>query len=268
MNTNYQDIIDNYLLNRMSTDERQKFEQEVKTNEELKEQLEFSRLVHVALKDRGEKLAKMAQWEQEELAASSDENEEQTTPAVAANSWRKYLYWCSGIAAVFIVGFFLFSTMHRGTGNQSIGNVDGAVLRGSSASDERITEMLRKGDYHSALALIEEEEFEVLREREMLESSGNDSTIDNLESPSKGSVRSAESSEDDDLLTASAEEDYNDQKEIIEAELDKLRWYKAQALIGCGKEEDALLILDLMRMQKGDYRVKADSLYQELKRGK
>lgn len=268
MNIDIQDKIDNYLLNRMSTDERQKFEQEVETNEELKEQLEFSRLVHVALKDRGEKLAKMAQWEQEELAASSDENEEQTTPAVAANSWRKYLYWCSGIAAVFIVGFFLFSTMHMGTGNQSIGDMGGTVLRGGSAHHDRIKEMLTKGDYRSALALIEEEELEVLKERDMLEDRGNASTIDDLDSPSKSTVSCEDSSKDDDIFMASAEDDYNDQKEIIEADLYVLRWLKAQALIGCGEKEKAIIVLDALRMQKGYYQLKADSLYQELKKNK
>lgn len=268
MNTKYQDSIDNYLLNRMSDDERQKFEQEVEVNDELKEQLEFSRLVQTAFKDRGEKLAKMAQWEQEELAASSDEEEELTTPAVAPNSWRKYLYWCSGIAAVFIAGFFLFSTMHTNTGNQSIGDMGSTVLRGGSAHHDRIKEMLAKGDYKSALALIEEEELEVLRERDVLEESGNVSTIDDLDSPSKSTVRGEDSSKDDDIFMASAEDDYNDQKEIIEADLYELRWLKAQALIGCGEKEKAIIVLDALRMQKGYYQLKADSLYQELKKNK
>lgn len=255
MNTEYQDKIDNYLLNRMSDEDRQKFEQEVAVNEELKEQLEFSRLVQAAFNDRGEKLAKMAQWEQEELAASSDEDEEQSTPAVAPNTWRKYLYWCSGIAAVFIAGFFLYSTMHMNTGNQSIGDMGSAVLRGNSASHDRIKEMLAKGDYNSALTLIEEEESEVLSERDMLDDSGNASTIEDLESPSQSTARSEDSAEDD----------YNDQKEIIEANLSELRWLKAHALIGCGQKEEAILILDALRMQKGYYQLKADSLYRELK---
>lgn len=263
MNTKYQDSIDNYLLNRMSDDERQKFEQEVEVNDELKEQLEFSRLVQTAFKDRGEKLAKMAQWEQEELAASSDEEEELTTPAVAPNSWRKYLYWCSGIAAVFIAGFFLFSTMHTNTGNQSIGDMGGTVLRGGSAHHDRINELLAKGDYKSALALIEEEESEDQHELESLQESRREA-VDDIQRSPNGSIHGNDAAEDDEINDVSAEDDYNDQIEIIEADLYELRWLKAQALIGCGEKEKAILILDALRMQKGYYQLKADSLYQEL----
>lgn len=267
MNIDIQDKIDNYLLNRMSTDERQKFEQEVETNEELKEQLEFSRLVRVAFKDRGEKLAKMTQWEQEELAASSNEDEELTTPAVAPNSWRKYLYWCSGIAAVFIAGFFLFSTMHTNTGNQSIGDMGSTVLRGGSAHHDRINELLAKGDYTSALALIEKEESEDQHELESLQESRRDS-VDDIQRSPNGSIRGKDASEDDEINDVSVEDDYNDQIEIVEADLYELRWLKAQALIGCGKKEKAVLILDALRMQKGYYQLKADSLYNELKKNR
>ena len=265
MNIDIQDKIDNYLLNRMSTDERQKFEQEVETNEELKEQLEFSRLVQGAFKDRGEKLAKMAQWEQEELEADCNEDEKQTTPAVVANSWRKYLYWCSGIAAVFIVGFFLFSTMHMG--NPSVDNADGAVLRGSSANHGRINELLAKGDYTSALALIEEEESEDQHELESLQESRRDS-VDDIQRSPNGSIRGKDASEEDEINDVSVEDDYNDQIEIVEADLYELRWLKAQALIGCGEKEKAILILDALRMQKGYYQLKADSLYNELKKNR
>ena len=245
MNIEYQDKIDNYLLNLMSTDERQKFEQEVEANEELKEQLEFSRLVQVVLKDRGEKLAKIAKWEHEELSRSCDEDNEQSVSAAPARSWRKYLYWSSGIAAVFIAGFFLLNTMNHSRGDSNLSSIEDANLtisyRGSSANDSKIIEMLAKGDYHSALALIETEEIDVRHKLESLQQvQGN------------GEIPDAE--------------DLEDEKEIIESELDKLLWLKAQTLIRLDCENEALLILGNLRLKKGDYQFRADSLYQKLKR--
>lgn len=262
MNIDFQDKIDNYLQDRMSIEERRHFEQEVEANDELKEQLEFSRLVQAAFKDRGEKLAKMAQWEQEELAEYSYDDEEQIAPAVAANSWRKYLYWCSGIAAVFIVGFLLFSTMHIDTSDPPIiENADGSV-RGNSAIHNHIKGMLATGEYESALALIEKEESEDLQELASLQT--NDSGyMDESQGSPNGPVNVEAASGDD---YASAEDDNNDQKEIIEADLYELRWLKVQALIGLGDKKQAFLILDALRTQKGYYQVKADSLYHELKK--
>lgn len=249
MDIRFQDKIDNYLLNRMSIEERHEFEQELEANAELKEQLEFSRLVQAAIKDRGDKLSQIAKWEQEEPEQLTKLDDEQSNTVVPVKSWRKYLYWSSGIAAVFVVGFFIFSTMKYSSndggsfGSPSDGDSYGNVYRGGSANNSKIMEMLEKGDYHDALALIENEEAEVLHELDLLMFDDQGYKID----------------------YTSASEDLEYEKEIIEDELHRLQWLKAIALKGCNKREEALSVLDDLRKIKGEYQLKADSLYKKLK---
>jgi len=246
MDIRFQDKIDNYLLNRMSIEERHEFEQELEANAELKEQLEFSRLVQAAIKDRCNKLSQIAKWEQEEAEQLIELEDEQSNTIVPVKSWRKYLYWSSGIAAVFVVGFFIFSTMKYSSndvgsfGSPSDGDSYGNVYRGGSAIDSYIIDYLEKGEYDLALMLIEREESEVKDELSSL----------------------------NDLRQGLSKEDIEYEKEIIEEELHRLQWLKAIALKGCNKREEALSVLDDLRKIKGEYRLKADSLYKELKNEK
>ena len=246
MDIRFQDIIDNYLLNRMSIEERHEFEQELEANAELKEQLEFSRLVQAAIKDRGDKLSQIAKWEQEEPEQLTKLDDEQSNTVVPVKSWRKYLYWSSGIAAVFVVGFFIFSTMKYSSndggsfGSPSDGDSYGNVYRGGSAIDSHIIDYLEKGEYDLALMLIEREESEVKDELSSL----------------------------NDLRQGLSKEDIEYEKEIIEEELHRLQWLKAIALKGCNKKEEALSVLDDLRKIKGEYQLKADSLYKKLKNEK
>lgn len=243
MDIRFQDKIDNYLLNRMSMEERHEFEQELEANAELKEQLEFSRLVQAAVKDRGDKLSQIEKWEQEEPEQLIEQEDEESNSVVPVKSWRKYLYWSSGIAAVFVVGFFIFSTMKYSSndggsfGSQSFGDSYGNVYRGGSAIYSDIIDYLEKGEYDLALMLIEREESEVKDELSSL----------------------------NDLRKGLSKEDIEYEKEIIEEELHRLQWLKAIALNGCNKKEEALSILDDLRKIKGEYQLKADSLYKELK---
>lgn len=52
MKKTYQDKIDDYLLDRMTEDERQAFEEEIENNMELREQLKFTEMVQRALKNK------------------------------------------------------------------------------------------------------------------------------------------------------------------------------------------------------------------------
>ena len=243
MDIRFQDKIDNYLLNRMSIEERHEFEQEIEANAELKEQLEFSRLVQAAIKDRGDKLSQIAKWEQEEPEQLIEQDDEESNAVDPVKSWRKYLYWSSGIAAVFVVGFFIFSTMKYSSndgGSPLSGDSYGNVYRGGSAINSDIIDLLGKGEYDTALMLIEREESEVKDELSSL----------------------------NDLRQGLSKEDIEYEKEIVEDELHRLQWLKAFALNGCDKKEEALSVLDDLRKIKGEYQLKADSLYKELKNEK
>ncbi len=63
MKIDYQDRIDEYLLHRMSEEERLAFEKEVNSDKELQEQLSFTEDIQQVLKSRNEKLTKMAEWQ-------------------------------------------------------------------------------------------------------------------------------------------------------------------------------------------------------------
>ena len=62
MKQEYQDRIDDYLLHRMSDKDKRAFEDELSHDEELREQLEFTKSVSSAIKSRNEKLAAMTKW--------------------------------------------------------------------------------------------------------------------------------------------------------------------------------------------------------------
>ena len=277
MNQEYQDRIDDYLLNRMTMAERQIFEQEVKADEELRKQLEFSRKVQASFKDRGDKLAKMTRWEQEVTNQSRDVHGERRLDTTPVQTWIKYLYWSSGIAAVFIIGFFLLNTMSNsgnipvegpGDSLSKTETADGALNQGNETDSLGIKEMLAKGDYHSALALIENEEIRVRAELDSFSSDDQGINNDSLEDGTNSSMHSAESYNDETRIFSSSavDVDMEDEMEILESELNELEWLKAQALIGCNEEERALIILDNLRLKKGPYQLQADLLYQELKK--
>lgn len=52
----YQDRIDDYLLDRMTKEERHAFEKDIENNDELQEQLDFTENVQRAMKRKDEKM--------------------------------------------------------------------------------------------------------------------------------------------------------------------------------------------------------------------
>ena len=127
MKIEFQDRIDEYLLDRMSDEERKSFESDAAEDAELKEQLQFTETVQQATKSRNEKLAAMEVWkddyvwEDERVAAASAAEYRPTgsgynycpaptmeeSRSMPRSSGRRIFYWISGLAAVFVVGFFL-----------------------------------------------------------------------------------------------------------------------------------------------------------------
>lgn len=125
MDIKFQDRIDDYLLNRMSDADKEAFLQEVEQSKEKKEQLEFTKSVKDSICSREEKLRALAQLQQRyenerEIAALRPTGTEcatccQTVPAaqnkMPVQSKKRIWFWVSGIAAVFIAGFFAIKTM-------------------------------------------------------------------------------------------------------------------------------------------------------------
>lgn len=110
MNIEYQEIIDNYVLGRMTAEERKSFEEELTINQELREQYKFTLQVKNAITSRQEKLKLLKFWkehyptERQYRPTGTDFDSGKYPPY--HSSPKKKIVWLSGIAAVLIIGFF------------------------------------------------------------------------------------------------------------------------------------------------------------------
>lgn len=254
MKQEYQDQIDKYVLDQMDDTEKTAFEQEAAQNAELQEQLQFTQDVASATKSREEKLAKMEDWgddyvfeDDRRFAAANyrptgsgydacpSPSAEQTF-AKPRSSGKKVFYWISGIAAIFIVGFFLVNNlfvMESGNPASPLPYEYGNMRGGTDFTD--IEELLESQDFESALAQIEKHEQELADEMAVLE---QDSVQDN------------------------EREEY--ELQLIESKKDDLNWLKVQSLLGLGQKDKAVELLNTIRKSNSGYSLKADSLYNTL----
>lgn len=256
MKQEYQDHIDDYLLNRMTDEQRQAFEREVAKGEELKEQFDFTNNVMAATKSRNEKLRKMEaweddyQWQHERRVAVAQyrptgsgyesASERMVTRGVQKQSNRKWIYWVSGIAALFVVGFFLTQTMLVSRSPKMVkqqgafGSDYTETFRGGTSFSE-IEELIEKRNFTEALTQIEQKRIYLDKETEEL-----------------STISDAERREYDALL--------------IKNKQDDLKWLKIYALIGLDRKAEAIMLLEEMRNTDGTYRMAADSLYKAIKK--
>ena len=259
MKIEFQDRIDDYLLDRMSDEERKSFESDATEDAELKEQLQFTEAVQQATKSRNEKLAAMEEWkddyvwEDERVAAASaaeyrptgsgyDYCPAPTTEsrrAGSSSSIKKIFYWVSGIAAVFVVGFFLIQNLYVANcpvEHMPSQRMNDMTLRAGSDNSE-IELLLSQKKYEDALDLIEEKHLAV-----------KEDSLDIVQ---------------DETMDAERKE-YDMQ--IVKDKQDELKWLKAHALLGLSLQETALRILDELRNEEGYYQMAADSLYNHIKK--
>ena len=232
MNFESQDRIDDYLMGRMPDDERMAFEKELEGDKKLKEQLEFTGNLKQALKSRNVKLAAMEKWKDDYIW-----EEDRRVVASSRPSGKRVLYWISGVAAVFVAGFFVIRNLNVGSNGSdflSSPGFDNTVFRaGSDNSDVEFLFSQKK--YDEALALIEQKN-QVLN-KDTLELIGNPE-IEKEQIEYK-------------LLI------YRDQA-------DELKWLKVHALIELNRRYDALPLLNELRSREGLYKISADSIYNNL----
>jgi hypothetical protein len=236
MKFDYQDKIDDYLLNRMPEKELLAFEKEVCENAELREQLEYTRSVREAITSRSEMLAAMREWENDyqwenERASVAHAVNEAPRPAK-----KRLVYWISGVAAVFIVGLFL---LLRPTGTPSVSNLNPDVILGDSYRGGKdysvIYDKLQQKDYEEALTYIELEADSIRMDSvEIIK----DQTID--------------------------KEELEYEMILIKERQDELKWLKVLALIGLNRQEEVLSLLDELRNAECDYKQQADSFYNQI----
>lgn len=268
MNIDFQDRIDDYLLDRMSDEERKRFESDATADAELKEQLKFTETVQKTTKNRNEKLAALEEWkddyiwEDERVAVASATEYHATDsgygycPAPSKESrriatslpFKKMLYWVSGIAAVFIVGVFVFKpnrlslpevAMETASRPNKAPSNNGNVSFRGLCQNMDIESQLAKGDYNKALTSIENVEADIIEELMLLK----------RELHSRGENR----------------EDAMTETDSLEMRLVELLYLKAQTLILLDRKDEARGVLDEIRQSKSEYGIKADSLYHQLR---
>lgn len=269
MKIEFQDRIDDYLLNRMSDEERKKFESDAAADVELKEQLHFTETVQQATKSRNEKLAAMEEWnddyvwEDERVAAASaveyhatgngydycPEPTMESRRVATSSPFKKMLYWVSGIAAVFIAGVFVFNLYHPSSPEIAMETAS----RPTEAPSKSGNVSFRRGPYCNlplpvgflysysdyALARLEKDEADIR----------TDLMLNERKLHSRGEGR----------------EDAMTEKDSLETNLVKVLYLKAQTLIGLGRKDEARVVLDEIRKSESDYGIKADSLYHLLR---
>lgn len=254
MKIEFQDQIDKYVLGQMDDTEKKAFEQEVNHNAELLEQLQFTQDVASATKSREEKLAKMEDWENDyvfeddgRVAAANyrptgsgydacpSPSIEQTF-SKPRSSGKKAFYWISGIAAIFIAGFFLVNNLFvlkSGSPASPLPYEYGNMRGGTDFTS--IEELLESHDFDAALVQIGKQEQELANEMAALE---QDSIQDN------------------------ERKEY--ELQLIESKKNDLTWLKVHTLLGLGQKDKVVELLNSIRKSNSGYSLKADSLYNTL----
>ena len=248
MKIEYQDRIEKYLQNRMSDTDRLTFEQDLEKDVELREQYEFVCLVKTSL------MLENIDKDVNKWSKAYKEREEQERVAVRLRSLgRKILYWGTGIAAVLIVGVFVFkqySILYSPSSteiakettyypNYSPLNKDGNISF-KERSQMDIESHIAEGDYSKALAQIEKDEAEIKQDLMRLER---------------------------DIYSRGESYENTDEKhDSLENKLSQLFYWKAKALIGLDRKDEAVILLDEIRHSESNYKKQADSLYKVLKK--
>lgn len=256
MRLEFQDSIDRYVLGRMADDERIAFEEKLSENGELKEQMELTKAVKDVLErnedldilERIERMEEEYDMEKTGYKATGSGYERdmtepmarQTTSAPPRSSNRKFIYWISGIAALFIVGFFLFNNLYFNEDADMTFSPRPQGVPVFKGDDATIDNLLVKGDYKAALAQIETLEEEIATEHMTIE----------REKDSRGAGQ-------DELAY---------KLELLKYKQEELSWLKVQALLGLNRKEEAISLLDKIRNSESEYKEQADSLYNVLKK--
>lgn len=138
MNRDFQDRIDDYILGRMSAEDRALFEAEVSQDEAKRQQLEFTQNLKRAITSREAKMAMMANM-RARYEAESTHNDVSMMPTDIDSSTqhismprrllsKRTMLWISSIAAVFVIGMFMMPQLLMPDTN--VGGVSSPIIRG------------------------------------------------------------------------------------------------------------------------------------------
>ncbi len=140
MKKDFQDRIDEYILGRMSDEEKTQFETEVNQDPSKKEQLEFTKNVKSAITSREDKLTRMKTMKQmydsehlqAGISAKATGTDDRAYAPAPQNSPKKsskrIWWWASGVAAVLVIALFVVNPFKYKSSN--IGSSPSEILRG------------------------------------------------------------------------------------------------------------------------------------------
>lgn len=153
MDEKMQDRIDEYILGRMTTEERKVFEKDLETDKGLKEQYEHTKIVRDELSAQARLKETMEEWDKEDVP-------------VREHIMRKTLWWVAGIAAVVVIGLFLYAPSDRNlpfrseiSDTENLNAISPAVRGGSDLIE--IEQVISQGDHEKALMMINAKEEEL-----------------------------------------------------------------------------------------------------------
>lgn len=225
MNERINDKIDRYLRKEMSSDETLLFEQEILNDEELRKEVEVSILIRKSLAGRAEKLRTMNRWK------NRRKNRIIKSTSIVS------------IAAIFVVGFFLFKPIATLTDSHKMVAVQ-------TKSKSKHLEIPR-----NEVNRVKEKVRDAKNDKEVVEAIDEldkRSDIPSISMDISGNYMSHE--------TIDTEEERNLKLDIYE-----LQWKKITSLIRMGKNKEAVSLLKHFVTIQGKFQEQADSILDELK---
>lgn len=204
-----QDRIDSYIRGEMTAAERSMFVSELSSNLELRKEFELARKIANSISDRAKKKEQIQAWKKKKTSY-------------------KTIYMSSAItsiAAMLVVGFFLFRNTPDSSTSNTIGNV---VSSNRYTAYSEISMLIEKEDYTRALAYIEKAE--------------NSSENTNF----------------------SMEKQIIANNDSISTNLYELKWLKAQVLVELDRIDEARSLLNEIKNIEGKFHNDIDSLLNKL----
>lgn len=227
MEEKYNDLIDRYLRNEMSREEKLVFEQQVLNNEQLKSELELTCRIKNRLADRQQKLRKTTEWKR--------------------RSMKGYIYMgaVTSIAASLAIAFLVWPASHHSLEEPS---VEAIAMAPSSAPTEEQAIVHVEEATKKARANVKKG-----KDKEVIES------VNELESrqfiPQVGQIS--------EIKLMSATVDTQDRDTLL-SNAYELYWMKIQSLLRTGKKAEAKTLLQEFSSIEGRYKEQADSLLNTL----
>lgn len=264
MNIDFQDKIDDFVLDKMSETDKINFSKEIDSDKEKQEQLQLTKNLCNAIKSRNTKMSFISQFNKE----YNDEHRNDTKK-------KKIIFWISSgvsIAAVFLLGIFIINPpmkdSTRLSNNSTPANleqirpVDFHLYQESNKSFNDIVELLKQTKYEDALKLIVISEEHLTIECNKLSAKSENTSRINLDGY-KVNETNVFSNKSDSIMNNDCE---TNNIKLLEKQKYDLTWLKVNTLIGLNRILEAKQILIELREVDGAYKLKADSLLNNLEK--